>query len=212
MSQAPGLFLESALWAKGYRRIAGLDEAGRGAWAGPVVAAFVALPPGEAGLAARLGAVRDSKLLTARAREDCYQAITDAALAVGVGVVPAQEIDQLGIVPATQTAMRLAVEAAWPPPDYLLIDALLLPDLSIGQYAMLKGDRYCLSIAAASIIAKVTRDRWMVSLDARYPGYGLAEHKGYGTAQHRAALGREGPIVEHRHTFGPIRDLAHPSD
>ena len=207
MNQAPSLFLESDLWARGYRWVAGMDEAGRGSWAGPVVAAFVVLPPQAQDLTDRLRRVRDSKLLSPQVREACYEMIADYALSYGVGVVPAGEIDRTGIVAATRMAMRLAVETAKATPDYLLIDSLLLPDLQVGQYAMPKGDRYCLSIAAASIIAKVTRDRGMVSEDRKYPGYGFAQHKGYGTRQHHAALRAMGPTPLHRQTFRPIREL-----
>jgi len=207
VSQQPDLAVERGLWARGYVRIAGLDEAGRGAWAGPVVAAAVVLPPHTPDLARRLEPVRDSKLLTPRRRELCYGLILEQALDWGVGLVPSAEIDRLGIVPATRAAMLQALEALSPPPDYLLIDALSLPEVPIPQWAMPKGDLYRLSISAASVIAKVYRDRWMVRLDRRLPGYGLARHKGYGTRQHRAALCSLGATPEHRHSYAPIRAL-----
>ena len=206
MSHQPSLFEEERLWAKHYTQIAGLDEAGRGAWAGPVFAATVVLPP-LPDLCKILAPVRDSKLLTPRRRDLCYDLIIEHALAYGVGSVSSEEIDQNGIVPATREAMRQAIEALSSPPDYLLIDALSLPQVSIPQRAIVKGDRSILSIAAASIIAKVSRDRYMIALDEYLPGYGLAQHKGYGTRQHRAALHDLGPTPHHRHSFAPIRAL-----
>ena len=137
----------------------------------------------------------------------CYDLILSYALAYGIGSVSASEIDRIGIVPATRQAMRQAIAALPDPPDYLLIDFLLLPQISIPQQAIPKGDRYRLSIAAASILAKVTRDRWMIALDDRLPGYGMAQHKGYGTRQHRIALQDLGPTTQHRHCFTPIRAL-----
>ena len=207
MSHRPDLSEERRLWARGYGLVAGLDEAGRGAWAGPVVAAAVVLPPNRPELADLLAPVRDSKLLTPRQRDLCYDLILRYALAYGVGSVPASEIDRIGIVPSTRRAMRQAIAALPNWPDYLLIDFLLLPQISLPQMAMPKGDRYRLSIAAASIIAKVTRDRWMIALDDHLPGYGMARHKGYGTRQHRAALQELGPTSQHRHSFAPIRAL-----
>ncbi len=207
MSHAPDLAEERELWSQGYRVVAGLDEAGRGAWAGPVVAAVVVLPPDRPELGDLLSPVRDSKLLTPRRRDVCYELIVRYALAYGVGSVPASEIDRVGIVPSTRCAMRQAIAALPRYPDYLLIDFLLLPQISLPQKAIPKGDRYWLSIAAASIIAKVTRDRWMIALDGRLPGYDMARHKGYGTRQHRAALQKLGPTPQHRHSFAPIRAL-----
>jgi ribonuclease HII len=128
-------------------------------------------------------------------------------LSIGVGSVPAHEIDRLGILPATREAMRQAVVALAPMPDYLLIDAVRLPALTLPQFSRPKGDRDCLSIAAASIIAKVTRDRWMQELELVVPGYGLAAHKGYGTALHRHALQQLGPSEYHRLSFAPLRLL-----
>lgn len=206
MSCQPDLTEEQRLWSQGYVRIAGLDEVGRGAWAGPVVAAAVILPADHT-MAAALAPIRDSKLLTPRQREHCYEIIIKHALAYGIGACPASEIDRLGIVPATRAAMRQALDQLSPPADYLLIDALSLPQVSLPQHGIIKGDRHCLSIAAASILAKVTRDRCMIALDEHLPGYGLARHKGYGTAQHRAALYALGPTAQHRHSYAPIRAL-----
>jgi ribonuclease HII len=187
--------------------VAGLDEAGRGAWAGPVVAAAVILPPGDPALARHLLGVRDSKQLTPARREALLETIQQHALAWGVGAVPPSGIDELGIVPATRQAMHLALQALSPPADYLLIDHLRLPELALPQTSLPKGDALILSIAAASIVAKVSRDRMMVELEARYPGYGFGRHKGYGTAQHRAVLTALGPSSAHRLSFAPLRSL-----
>lgn len=206
--QSPSLDYESKVWAQGYRRVAGLDEAGRGAWAGPVVAAAVILPPDLPEVPECLAGVRDSKMLTPRRRESLMEIIREYALALGVGAVPPTEIDTLGIVPATRKAMALALQHLSPPPNYLLIDHLALPGVSLPQHSLPKGDIRVLSIAAASIVAKVSRDAMMVDLDARLPGYGFAQHKGYGTAQHRAALEALGACDAHRLSFAPLRLLA----
>jgi ribonuclease HII len=187
--------------------VAGIDEAGRGAWAGPVVAAAVILPPEEPKLMWYLEGVRDSKQLTAARREVLLEAIQERVLAWGVGAVPPAEIDALGIVPATRRAIALALEALSPPADHLLIDYLSLPELPLPQQSLPKGDAHVLSIAAASIVAKVSRDRMMADLEAHFPGYGFARHKGYGTAQHRAALSALGPSQVHRLSFAPLRCL-----
>ena len=203
----PTLQHEDRLWAAGYHCIAGLDEAGRGAWAGPVVAAAVILPAGDESLAGRLAGVRDSKQLTPARRERLLPVVQQAALAWGVGVVAPEEIDRLGIVPATRRAMVLALQTLCVAPDYLLIDYLRLPEALLPQYGLPKGDARVLSIAAASIVAKVSRDRLMVELDGCCPGYGLAGNKGYGTAQHQAALATLGPSRVHRLSFAPLRAL-----
>lgn len=202
-----GLALEAELWQAGYRAVAGMDEAGRGAWAGPVVAAAVILPPDPVALAPLLGRVDDSKRLSPGARERLYDLIRAHALGVGVGSVPAVEIDRIGIVPATQAAMKQAVEALASPPDFLLVDYLTLPGVPWPQRGLPHGDALSLSIAAASIIAKVTRDRLMITFDTACPGYGFAQHKGYGTAGHRAALERLGPSPLHRLSFQPVIEL-----
>jgi ribonuclease HII len=201
----PTLEYERQLWARGYRCVAGLDEAGRGAWAGPVVAAAVILPPGDERLRIELAGVRDSKRLTAGQRQHWAVAIEAQAIAWGLGTVPAAEIDTLGIVPATRKAMAQALQALLPAADYLLIDYLPLPDLPLPQQCLVRGDAGVLSIAAASILAKVGRDRLMIGLEASFPGYGFARHKGYGTAEHRAALARLGPCTLHRRSFAPLR-------
>jgi len=201
----PDLREEMALHAEGYRHIAGLDEAGRGSWAGPVVAGAVILPLDRPGLSQQLEGVRDSKQLTPRQRERLYGIIESIALAIGVGIVPPQKIDEIGIVPATRQAMSLAIAQLNPPPDFLLVDFLSLPELPIPQKSIASGDAFSLSIAAASIVAKVSRDRVMVNLDAQYPGYGFARHKGYGTPQHRESLIRLGPSPVHRLSYAPMR-------
>jgi len=192
---------------EGYLRVAGLDEAGRGAWAGPVVAAAVVLPPNRGDLKQVLGGVDDSKQLTAKQREALFPLICGTALAVGVGTASARFIDAAGIVPATRRAMSIALRDLGLCPDWLLIDALGLPRAQQAQRSVIRGDALVLSIAAASIVAKVSRDRLMVALDARLPGYGFATHKGYGTRAHRAALERLGPCQAHRMSFAPLRNL-----
>lgn len=202
----PTLDEEQALWTGGYRRVAGVDEAGRGAWAGPVVAAAVVLPP-DRDIARRLAGVADSKQLTARQREHLLAVVFAEAADSGVGIVPATAIDAHGIAEANRQAMVLAIEALNTPPDYLLIDYVRLPSLSTPQRSLPKGDSRVLSIAAASIIAKVTRDRLMVELAQEHPGYGFERHKGYGTADHRASLVRLGPCPIHRRSFEPVKTL-----
>ncbi len=204
----PTLDYEWWLWTAGCRRVAGMDEAGRGAWAGPVVAAAVILPPGVPELAEYLDGVRDSKMLSAARREALLPVVQEHALAWAVGVVAPQEIDDVGIVPATRQAMALALQALSPAPDYLLLDYLALPGVPLPQHSLPKGDARVLSIAAASIVAKVSRDRMMVELDEQYPGYGFARHKGYGTAAHRAALAELGPCPAHRLSFAPLREAS----
>jgi ribonuclease HII len=205
---APTLTYENRLWAGGYRYVAGLDEAGRGAWAGPVVAAAVILPPDEPALAAHLAGVRDSKQLTAARREVLLESIRQVALAWGVGAVSPAEIDDIGIVPATRKAMALALQTLAPPAEYLLIDHLTLPEVALPQKSLPKGDAHILSIAAASIVAKVSRDRMMADLELVLPGYGFGQHKGYGTAQHRVALEALGPSPLHRLSYAPLRRIA----
>jgi ribonuclease HII len=207
-SPAPSLDYERAAWSAGYRRVAGLDEAGRGAWAGPVVAAAVILNPGNATLTRDLAGVRDSKLLPAPQRERLFQVIYARAQAVGVGAAPPSVIDACGIVAATREAMRQALQSLSSPADYLLIDYLALPDVPLPQISLPRGDALILSVAAASIVAKVSRDRMMVDLDGEYPGYGFAQHKGYGTAMHQAALASLGACCIHRFSFAPLQGLA----
>jgi ribonuclease HII len=204
----PDLSLERAFLSAGHTLIAGIDEAGRGAWAGPVVAAAVILPLDKPDLLIVLRGVNDSKKLTARQRERWAAVIEATALGIGVGGAGPQEIDRDGIVPATRVAMQRAVAMLPIAPQALLIDAVNLNSLiSLPQRFLNFGDSISLSIAAASIIAKVSRDKLMRGLDARHAGYGFARHKGYGTAQHRAALETLGACAIHRHSFAPLRSL-----
>jgi len=212
MHTTAGLALEAELWLAGYHAIAGVDEVGRGPWAGPVVAAAVILPADPDTLAPLLGKVDDSKRLTPRQRERLTGAVQQLALAVGVGRVEAREIDGIGIAAATRQAMTQALDALASRPDFVLLDFLTLPELSLAQCGVPHGDALSLSIAAASIIAKVTRDRWMVEQAAIYPGYGFARHKGYGTAEHHAALVRLGPCALHRMSFAPVAALPKSAD
>jgi ribonuclease HII len=168
----------------------------------------VILPPDEPDLLQLLAGVRDSKTLTAARREELREPICEYALAWAVGIVPPAEIDGLGIVPATRLAMTQALEALSSQADYLLIDYLPLPDVSLPQYSLAKGDARVLSIAAASVVAKVHRDQMMIDLEARYPGYGFARHKGYGTTQHQVALADLGPCPAHRLSFAPLQRLS----
>jgi len=206
----PTLVYEQRLWTKGYRVVAGLDEAGRGALAGPVVAAAVILSPDRDYRPWRDAGVRDSKLLTPLRRDRLFGVIRQQSEAWAIGLVAASEIDRIGIVAATRTAMGLALSQLATPPDALLIDYLRLPDHSCPQQPITHGDRLSLSIAAASILAKVTRDQILISLENTYPGYGFARHKGYGTEAHRAALTNLGPCFLHRLTFRPVREALSP--
>jgi ribonuclease HII len=202
--QQPDLRQERRLWAAGCRPVAGVDEAGRGAWAGPVVAAAVILPELR-GLRRLLHGVRDSKLMTPAQREHWATRIELLALASAIGQSSAEEIDRLGILPATRLAMRRAVEALATRPAHLLIDYLLLPELPQPQTGLTHGDARVLSIAAASVLAKVDRDRSMAALDAAFPGYGFGQHKGYGTRCHQEALARLGPSPIHRRSYAPVQ-------
>lgn len=202
-AERPHLRYELALWRAGLSRVAGVDEVGRGALAGPLVAAAVVLPPFcEAPWLAEL---RDSKQLAPARREALAALIRRAALAVGVGAVPAGVIDRAGLTAANHAAMAAAVAALGFRPDFLLIDAVPLRSLDVDQAAVIDGDACCVSVACASVMAKVIRDRLMARLDAVVPGYGFARHKGYGTAEHLAALERLGPSPLHRRSFAPLR-------
>lgn len=187
--------------------IAGVDEVGRGAWAGPVIAAAVILPLDQDNLEEVLEGVRDSKQLTPQQREALYPRIVEVALAVGIGSAGPGEVDAHGIVAATRAAMTRAISRLARMPDALLIDAVRLPDVALPQRSLFFADTLCLSVAAASVVAKVMRDRMMVELDRRYPGYGLASNKGYGTQRHQAALAELGPTAIHRHSYAPLKAL-----
>jgi ribonuclease HII len=207
---SPNLTFEQDLWSSGLRYAAGLDEAGRGAWAGPVAAAAVILPvavlPAANGLMERLAGVRDSKQMSPRARAFWAGEIRAAAAGWGIGFASHAEIDALGILAATRLAMQRALETCALAADHLLIDALRLPDIPLPQTALIKGDARSLSIAAASVLAKTARDGLLTALDETYPGYGFARHKGYGTAVHREAIERLGPCPIHRMSFAPLRN------
>ncbi len=207
---SPTLEIELALRAQGQNFVAGLDEAGRGAWAGPVVAAAVILPLDRPDLDRALGGVHDSKQLSPARRAALFDVIRQVAVGIGVGVSAPACIDREGIVPATCRAMMQALARLSPQPQCLILDYLRLAASPLPQIAFPKADAHCLSVAAASIVAKVTRDRLMVQLDGRYPGYGFARHKGYGTGAHRAALARLGPAPIHRLSFAPLSRFAVP--
>lgn len=185
----------------GYRRIAGIDEAGRGPLAGPVVAAAVVLP-----VRCRLSGIDDSKQLSEGERARLYAAILEHAVGMGIGSADVGEIDRLNILEATKLAMRRAIDQLAPPPDYLLIDAVTLPGIGIPERPIIKGDTLSLSIAAASIIAKVTRDRLMAEYHDMFPEYDFLSHKGYGTREHLQRLARHGPCSIHRRTFTPVHE------
>ena len=205
MGVQPDFKRELELHSNDHQFVAGIDEAGRGALAGPVVAAAVILPLDRFDLARALSGVRDSKQLTPAARARWEMQIRELAMAVGIGESSAGEVDKIGLLPATRTAMLRAVEALDPSPSFLLIDHILVPDIEIPQEAITRGDQSVLSIASASVLAKVWRDRMMAELDQRFAGYGFARHKGYGTAQHRQALARLGPCPEHRRSYSPVQ-------
>ena len=204
--EKPDLQFESIYWSSHLENIAGLDEAGRGAWAGPVVAAAVILPM-EKTIEEQLFGVRDSKQLSPEKRAELVPIIKSLAKAWGIGFSDNLEIDQFGILPATKLAMMRAIRALDLPPDHLLIDALFLPDLSVSQTSLIKGDRRSLSIAAASILAKTARDEFMVELHKEYPVYQFNCHKGYGTKIHQQKLSLYGKCVYHRETYKPIQAL-----
>jgi len=197
----PKDFFEKLYFGRGYRQIAGLDEVGRGPLAGPVVAAAVILPPKGIG-----EELFDSKKIPAKKRELLSELILSRALGVGIGVVGQEEIDRLNILEATLEAMTLAVGNLLIPPDFLLIDGPHGLKLSIPQKPIRKGDQLCNSISAASIVAKVTRDRIMMEYDQKYPQYHFARHKGYGTTEHRQAIEKFGVCELHRKTFRGVKE------
>jgi ribonuclease HII len=207
----PDLVTERAFWSAGFRFVAGVDEVGRGAMAGPLVAAAVMLPPEVDGIddsaAAALDGVRDSKLLSPEQRERLLPGICAVALGIGVGVVEVAELDAIGVGPANRLAMQRAVLALPVEPDALVLDATTL-DLDLPQVGLINGDAICLSIAAASIVAKVTRDRLMIACDDADPRFGFAAHKGYCTEDHLQALALHGPCHLHRRSFAPVGRVA----
>jgi len=190
------LTFERAFWVDGLTRIAGIDEAGRGPLAGPVVASAVIFP-----VETYIPGVRDSKKLSEKKREFLYDEIMREALSVGIGIIGQGEIDRINILAATYKAMLMAIERLVVEPHHLLVDGRAIPGCPVNQLALIGGDDRCFSIAAASIMAKVTRDRMMMVYDCQFPQYGFARHKGYATAGHRAALRKHGPCKIHRRSF-----------
>ena len=202
---------ELDLYLQGHWVIAGVDEAGRGAWAGPLVAGAVIFPHpetlGETILRDELSVLRDSKLLSAAVREHLLEVVRATACAVGVGVVSPALLDVIGVGPANRLAMARAVRALGVWPDFLLLDAFRVHSMPLPQRPIIRGDATCMTIAAASIVAKVVRDHIMLAHDAEYPGYNFAQHKGYGTRLHIDALLRLGVSPLHRSSFAPIRAM-----
>ena len=192
-------FFERNAREAGYTRIAGLDEAGRGPLAGPVVAAAVVLPDGLL-----IPGVTDSKQVSEKNRDRLFDIIREHAICYGIGVADERTIDDVNIYQATIVAMERSLEALHPQPDYLLLDAMILPGVPIPQKSLIKGDCRSHSIAAASILAKVIRDRMMLELHDQYPQYNFRKHKGYGTREHLEALHKHGPCDAHRKTFKPV--------
>lgn len=192
------LLLEENLWQEGFSKVAGVDEAGRGPLAGPIVAAAVILSGPIAGL-------NDSKRLSASARQSLYTHIVSGSHLVGSAVISAGEIDSLGIQQANYKAMRIAIESLPERPDFVLVDGYALSGIPQPTMRVVKGDSRSLNIAAASIVAKVTRDKMLEELDTCYPVYGFARHKGYGTREHLDAIRQFGPCPEHRRSFAPFK-------
>jgi len=207
-SNADRLIYERRLLAKGVHLMAGVDEAGRGPLAGPVVAAAVILPRNwiEQGMPGELADLNDSKQLSPKQRDEFFQRLTESdSVICSVALVEPAEIDRINILQATHQAMCRAVDGLRVIPDHLLVDGLPVSALSLPQTAIVKGDSLSYSIAAASVLAKVTRDRVMFEADLEWPGYGFARHKGYGTAEHLKAIQRLGPSPIHRRSFAPLR-------
>ena len=201
----PDLQFERDLWEAGIEYAAGVDEAGRGALAGPVAAGVVILPQTKE-IVDTLEGVRDSKQLTPQARTRWLEAIEGCAVSCQVGFASADEVDEVGIATATRLAARRALKKTKPTPQHLLIDWISIPEADLPETSLAKGDARSLSIACASIAAKVRRDEILLKLDETYPGYGFAGHKGYGTAKHLAAIRELGPCPIHRRSFSPFRE------
>jgi ribonuclease HII len=203
----PDLHYELQLKSDGVEYVAGLDEVGRGAWAGPVVAAAVILPLDCPDLADRLDGVRDSKMMTAQQRERWAEEIRRVSLAIGLGSATPLEVDTAGLIEATRRAMYRALASLPLTPGHLLIDYIALPRSRLPQTPLAHGDAIVLSIAASSIVAKVVRDSVMGHMSHAYPGYGFEDHVGYGTSQHRQAIQRLGACPIHRRSYAPLRSL-----
>jgi len=201
----PTYLEETALLSQGYGLVAGVDEVGRGPVAGPVLAGAVILPHRPKGRWIKL--VHDSKQMTAGQRDTAFAEIRKASVCWEVGVSSPAEIDHLGIVHATRLAMMRALDSLCIRPDFVLLDAFPLPDLTLPQKAIVRGDALCLSIASASIVAKVTRDQIMEREDVWHPGYGFAKHKGYCTREHVRNLRKLGPCPIHRTSFSPVKEM-----
>jgi ribonuclease HII len=204
MPDFPSLDFEKNFWKNGIRLVAGIDEAGRGAWAGPVTAAAVILPADPKVLHTLYG-VRDSKQMTAHQRDYWKHVIRKVSLSWSIGWGTVEEIDRVGILNATRLAMKRAVHGLKMVPLHLLIDAVQIKSLDIPQTSLIKGDVRVLSISAASVLAKTARDERMIHLDKSFPSYGFARHKGYGTVIHRDALSQFGPCKIHRFSFAPVK-------
>ncbi len=203
---------ERGLWSRGATRVAGVDEAGRGPLAGPVVAAVVILPSvwQDGGFDERLRDLNDSKQLTAAQREAFFAILTaHPDIRFGIATVDAAVIDRINILQATHRAMNEALAQLQPPPEHVLVDGRPVKSMRLPQTAIVKGDALSYTIAAASVLAKVTRDRMMLEFDRQFPGYGFAEHKGYGTPQHLAAIATLGPCPIHRRSFAPLKPVEH---
>ncbi|MBT3363033.1 MAG: ribonuclease HII [Chloroflexi bacterium] len=206
----PNFSEEHNLRQSGYKYIAGVDEVGRGPLAGPVMAAAVILPIDN--IPDWSKSVRDSKKLSERQRELLYDSIISESIATGVGSVNPANIDIHGIGEASRMAMRLAIQQLHIKPDFVLIDAVKLPDVNIAQKSIIRGDSTCISIAAASIIAKVTRDHYMMGIDNIYSNYGFAKHKGYPTKAHMDSIDKFGVCPIHRRSFSPVKNAIERSD
>ncbi|MCW5876440.1 MAG: ribonuclease HII [Anaerolineales bacterium] len=200
----PSLKYESSLWRQGLTLLAGIDEVGRGALAGPVYAAAVVLPA-QRSILRQLDGVRDSKQMSPAEREEWAPHIREHAADYAIGWASCKEIDRHGIAPATRLAARRAVQGLHCPPQHLLVDFMRLEEIPLPQTAIIAGDALCLSIAAASVLAKVARDAELCKLDKRFPRYGFAAHKGYATEEHREAILQHGPSPQHRRSFAPMR-------
>ena len=201
----PDLHFELEQWHAGKNYVAGIDEAGRGAWCGPVAAAAVILPADEQ-ILNKLQGVRDSKLMSAKQRNFWAEKIKEHALCWQVAMASHEEIDEMGIVPATRLAMQRAIEGLQPSAEFLLIDAVKLTKIKIDQTSLIKGDQKSLSIAAASVLAKTSRDALLIELAETYPHYGFERHKGYGTKAHRRNMNQFGPCEIHRKSFAPVKE------